>query len=344
MDRTEFDFDCLEGFNIGEFTPMPGLAGAVRLSRFPSRLESGYLMPYGKLSSRQSTGCELRLVPAGQSVVFRVSSPNNARIHGYQGDFWRDVLDLESGKLHEFQMDIDPRISNLPNSALTGCRYDTNLVRLVVQSGTVLLHSIDGFGSSYQRPEPSSSPMVRWLAYGSSITQADFYGYVFAAAERLGIDVLNKGLSGSCGIEQETVEFLVENCEWDFMTCEWGINVVHTLEPSDFKLRVSKALDIILARNKPVFLITVFPNSCDLDKQEPEMANRLNDYNSILRAQVLDHNNPNLKLIEGSDILTSSSWLSGDLLHPTHLGQGRMGENLARILDKELRLNEGPRP
>lgn len=327
-------FDGLEGFNVAEFTPVEDSPGAVRLSRFPSSLETAYLMPMGVASSRQSTGCEIRVVPAGESIRFVISSPDKARILGFQGDFWKLGQDLDGAGLHEVQINLDPRLKQLPKESLTGCRYSTDVIRLVVERGTLILHSIDGCGHPYRKPDRSSGPKSRWLAYGSSITQADIYGYVFAAAERLGVDVLNKGMSGSCGIEAETVEFLANDCEWDFMTCEWGINVRDTLLPDSFEKRVTAALDILARTRKPVSLITIFPNTSDLDNENPEERTRMNAFNAILRQQVLRRKNTFLRLIEGSEILHSSSWLSGDLLHPTHAGHSQMGERLAGILKR----------
>lgn len=326
------DFDQIQGFNIGEFTPVAGVPGAVRLSRFPARLEPEYLTPGGKLSSRQSVGCEIRLVPSGTHLNFRISSPEGARVHGFQGDFWRQALELEAGRLYEFRLELSNRLKGLPEASLDGCRFSPEVLRLVVERGSLYLHGIDGYGFPWRKPEASELPGKTWLAYGSSITQSDTYGYIFAAADRLGVDVLDKGMSGSCGVEAATVAFLARECSWDFMTCEWGINIRGSVQPEEFGQRVVDALDILMAAGKPVFLITLFPNGCRLDDREPVHLERERAYDAILRAEVERRGDPHLQLIEGRDVLRSASWLGGDLVHPTHPGHGRMGECLAGIL------------
>jgi len=175
------------------------------------------------------------------------------------------------------------------------------------------------------------------LAYGSSITQCDTYGYIFAAADRLGVDVLDKGMSGSCGVEDETIGFLAKECSWDFMTCEWGINIRGSVEPEEFEQRVVRALDILMETGKPVFLITIFPNGCRLDDTEPLHLERERAFDEILRGEVSRRKHPTLQLIEGADVLRSTAWLGGDLVHPTHSGQNRMGECLAGILRDRLK-------
>jgi len=328
--------DNIEGFNVGEFTSVAGIGGAYRLSRFPGHLDANYLMPGGKLAARQSTGCELRLVPEGDMLVFRLSAPDGAKVHAYQGEFWLEACTLKAGMVHEFHVTMGERLKALPPELSIAQHFSPHLLRLVVERGEVHLHGIDAFGAAFRPPRVSETPAKRWLAYGSSITQSDLYGYTFQAAERLGVDVLNKGMSGSCAIEAETVQFLADACEWDFMTCEWGVNVRSHLEPATFAQRVDNALDILCVTGKPLFLLTIFPNGCRFDVTEPKHRQREEAYDEILRETVTKRANPQLQLIEGHRIMRSASWLNGDLVHPSHLGQSRMGECLADILRTRL--------
>lgn len=54
--------------------------------------------------------------------------------------------------------------------------------------------------------------------YGSSITHWCWAidarnSYAYRAGQMLGMDVLNKGLSGSCEIEKECVDYIAGQCQ-----------------------------------------------------------------------------------------------------------------------------------
>jgi hypothetical protein len=319
-------------FNVAELTPIDGLPGAVRLSRFPGRLEPMYSLPGGKIVWRQSTGCEIRLVPAGPRVIFRLSAPEATKVAVFQGDFWQAGLEMEPGRVYEFAVEVADNLLHLPENARGDCLFSPEVLRLRVERGTIYLHAIDTHGAGSREPSPSEQPAKRWLAWGSSITHADTYGYIFQAAHRLGVDVLDKGLSGSCGAEPEVAEFLVNECEWDFATCEWGVNMRDSVEPDDFRQRVHGCLDHFVPTGKPVFLLTIFPSNADIGLAEESVCKRVVAFNHILREAVEARSAPNLHLIEGSVVVKRWNWLGGDLVHPTHDGHNRMGEELARIL------------
>jgi len=332
----------LVGFNVSDFTPVEGVPGAFRLARFPERLEKTYRMPGGKSASRQSTGCELRLVPEGNEVIFRLSSPDGAKVHAYQGDFYLSSMNLTSpGLVQEFLVNMKSRVRELPSEHQREQRFSNQVLRLVVDTGIVYFHAVDSYGFAMRAPQADEVSAKTWLAYGSSITKADNYGYIHQAANRLAVDVLNKGMSGSCAVEAETAEFLAKECAWDFMTCEWGINMRGHVEPDDFAQRVTTALATLIETKKPIFLLTVFPNGSRFDSTEPQHLQREEAYNDILRQAVADISNPLVQIIEGAEILRSPNWLTSDLLHPTHYGHSRMGECLAQILASRLEIANG---
>lgn len=331
----------IELYNVAELTPAPGQPGARRLSRFPARLESAYSLPNGKGVSRVSTGCEIRFVPQNDAFRLFLSTPEQAKVHLHQGDFWLSDQEMEPGRVYQLQGERQPLLKNLPAEARKDCLFSGEVMRLVIEQGVVYLHELDTFGFGTRKPTADEAPRTRWLAYGSSITQTDTYGYIHQAAARLRVDVLNKGMSGSCGVEKATVEYLAHACEWDFMTCEWGINMRHTVEPDDFEQRVNTALDILLTRQKPIVLITHFLNDAHVGLCEEPGQTRQGKFNDILRkayeARKPDH--PQLHLIEGTDICQRMNWLVGDLVHPSHQGHSLMGEQLAKRLRPLLGLD-----
>jgi lysophospholipase L1-like esterase len=321
--------DLFSTFNAGELTPLPAV-NAFRLSRYPVSLENAFRMGGGKKMARQSQGCELRCVPEN-GVVFRISSPNQASVQVFQGDFWMQTLELTPGGVQEVIVEPQDRLKRLTAEKAPGLLFSSQVIRLKVQRGTLWLHEVEAFGGEVRPPRPEELPATTWLAWGSSITQADTYGYVHQCAHRLGVDVLNKGLSGSCGVEPEIAAWLAGHTHWDFATLEWGVNLRGHLEPEDFRQRATDSLAPFAETGKPVFLITPFTNDVHLGVGDPETTRRQNAYDDILRelaAQAPDH----VRLIEGRDVLRDASSLGADLVHPTHDGHNRMGEELARHL------------
>lgn len=73
--------------------------------------------------------------------------------------------------------------------------------------------------------------MVRYLAYGSSITHGSLGlvqpdSYVFRIAQLLGTDYINLGFAGKALMEPEMAEYIVSRKDWNFATVEMGINAV----------------------------------------------------------------------------------------------------------------------
>jgi hypothetical protein len=329
--------DSFSTHNVGELTPVPG-TNAHRLSRYPAFLEEAFSLKLGKSQARQSTGCEIRCVPEN-SVTLLISSPDEAIVQVYQGDFWVQNIELAGGGVQEVRVEPAEKLKGLRKNTHSSLKYSPDLIRLKVQKGTVWLYSVEGFGGGLRPPRPEELPKITWLAWGSSITQADTYGYVHQCANRLGVQVLNKGLSGSCGVEPAVAQWLAQECNWAFATLEWGVNLRGSLEPDAFEFRASESLNHFVATGKPIFLITSFTNDVHLKVAEPETARRQNLYDDILRSlatQAPEH----VEIIEGCDVLHDITSLGSDLVHPTHDGQNRMGETLASILNGRHLLSE----
>jgi lysophospholipase L1-like esterase len=83
-------------------------------------------------------------------------------------------------------------------------------------------------------------------------------------------------------------------------------------------------------RSKPVFLITIYPNSADyfLNGTAPVFeANQ--QFIRAIQDIHREFNRPNLHLIEGSDLLNDFHALASDLIHPSDYGHMLIGERLA---------------
>lgn len=326
-------------FNVGEAKELGSRPETLRLSRFPSSLEPIYTLELGKHVSRSSTGCEVRFVlPEGDDFQILLSCSEPSKVHLFQGYFWRDALEMEPGRDYYFKGSVSPDLLIIQEAALPATGFSQRVMRLRVESGTIYFGGVDTFGRKMRPPRENEQPRHRWLAYGSSITQSTTYGYIFQAANRLGVDVLNKGLSGSCGVEPEVADWLVNHNDWDFATCEWGVNLRTKVTPGQFEDRVRKSLEMFLRKGKPVFLITCFLNHAHLDVAPVEVVESQIAFDDILRKVFSEYRQDctHLHLLEGRDILRCPTWLISDLVHLTHDGHNRMGEALSGILKKHL--------
>ena len=214
--------------------------------------------------------------------------------------------------------------------------YSSAVWRIVVDRGTVRFHGLESFGREVARPAAEQLPGVTWLAYGSSITQSWSRGYVHQAARRLKVDVLNKGLSGSCRLEPAAADYLA-GLDRDFATLELGVNVLGDYTPEVFQERVVYLLDRMAEAHPgaPVFVLTLFPGRPALLSAPDLGSERTEAFDAILREQVADRGEP-FRLIKGGDVLSEVRGLSADLVHPSDFGHVLMGENLARILGRHL--------
>ncbi len=100
-----------------------------------------------------------------------------------------------------------------------------------------------------------------------------------------------------------------------------------------FRERVTYMVDRVAGSNldRPVVCITLYPHFRDFGG-EAEATAKSARFRDILRAVVSESNHPNVKLIEGPEILADLGGLTVDLLHPGDLGMIQMGERLAHRL------------
>ncbi|WP_127583096.1 SGNH/GDSL hydrolase family protein [Paenibacillus koleovorans] len=330
---------------------IPGLS----LQRYPRELRDQLgreVHVMGRRSSTMSSGCEIRFVTSARIVwIYLSASFTDAEIAVYHGDYFHSLHTIKVGGVVGLQLEKSERLYEIQPDALNQGRFSPDVWRIVACRGIgglssvqVRFHSLDSLGHEVRAPLPEELPAVRWLAYGSSITMGagaihQHNTYVQHAARKLGVDVYNKGLSGACHCEPETTAFL-SSLEWDVATLELGINMRTVYKTEEFRQRAEHLVRALLDSQpgKPIFLITIFPNRANyfFNQSNPyTLAN--NEFNEQLRDihRLLD--DPNLHLIEGSDILTDFSGLTSDLVHPSDYGHILMGERLAERMKPVLR-------
>lgn len=307
---------------------------AVRIQRIPEDLRQK-INPGAQQRSLWPYSSEIRLAFDGDEASVTLSSDATADCVVYEGPFRADTLVIGS-KPQTIKLRRGDRVALLDEKHKKSLLYSTNIFRLQFggrNKGHIYLHNITGSG--LRPPTKGEVPALRYLAYGTSITQGMLatyasLGYAAQTAWRLGADLINLGMGGSCHCEPEFADYIAAREDWDFATLALSVNMVANFSTEEFSERVNYMVNTIAGSNpvRPVICITLYPYARDLchDFEDPEKPKA---FRQILRDAANQSKHKNLHLIEGADILTDINGLCTDLVHPADNGMINMGETLA---------------
>ena len=203
----------------------------------------------------------------------------------------------------------------------------------------VRFHGIQGSGT-IRPPRADELPVLRYMAYGTSLTQGAFatgphLTYTGQVGYRLGADVINLGSGCSAHCEPEMADYIADRSDWDFATLALSVNMVDVFSPEEFKRRVQYMIDRVAQSNpkRPVACITIKPYYGDfLGSSRPEV------YRQILRDTVHECGHENVYLIEGPDLMPDiPGGIGPDFIHLGDNGMIQIGEHLAARLVPILR-------
>lgn len=332
------NLENVEFYNAGAIEKIPGI-GNYGFMRIPEKVRN-CLNNRARFVAMDSVGCEVRFVTPAPNVdiYLACSKPefsDMGEVRVFKGNFLIQTLPVEPGKVINFRLIPPDAFKVATPQMITEGGFSPEVWRLVFNRGAnFCIHGINTHGYEIRPPKPDEKPKLNWLAYGSSITNSSLDGYPHFAARKLRVQVQNKGMSGACQMEKEIVDFMVDDCEWDFATCELGINMREQFTPEDFEKRAIYLIDRFTATGKPVLIISVFPNrNTSTHTATPNRSTEYEDaYNAILPALVKKKNAPNLHFMSGDAVLDDLTGLGGDLLHPCTFGHAVMGANLAEKL------------
>ncbi len=331
----------VEFYNVGAFENIPGF-GENGLVRVPADVRNK-LNERARFIGMDSVGVEIRFVTDAPNIDLYISMQKpefavRGSIRVFKGNFQYQVLEVEPGIVNFFRINSPINFPNANDKMLRSGGYSPDVWRIVCDRAIAIIHGINTHGHEIRPPKKEELPTINWLAYGSSITNSNLDGYPHFAASRLKIQVQNKGFSGACHIEKELVDYMLDGCSFDFMTCELGVNMRGAYTPQEFEERARYLIKRLVELEKPALIITTYPNSqtqeytCNANNvTECESA-----YNDILVKLVKEANCQNIQLMHGYDVLTDVNGLSGDLIHPTAYGHAIMGYNLAERLKSFL--------
>lgn len=333
--------------NVEELEEVPGLAG-FRLQRFPRAVRDGLGFKHhsrGRIFSHRASGCEIRFVTEGPFAgVSLTALERPAEVVVYRGDFAHSRHMLPAGVVTTLFLESPAEFGGVEAAATQVGRFDPKVWRITFhQDAIVLFHHIEAYGHTVRPPEESEMPELCWLAYGSSITFGGnaFYAantYVQRAARRLGVDVLNKGLPGSCLCEPHMVDYLCSGT-WDFATLELGVNLAELATPEEFEQRASALVGRLsaLSQGRWIFVMDIFPNRADRSLRPTDPAPRNNPaFRKILDRIVASAASERVVRISSNTLLENFDGLCTDLVHPSDEGHIAIGERLAQVLSHQI--------
>ena len=300
----------------------------------------------GALVAEDAALCEIRfVVESGRRLAFSLTSLCGGDLFIYRGDLVQNHVRLPVGGVYRHALDFEnDAFARIRPEAFQYGAFSQNVWRVVID-GVMLFHGIDLMGCSIRPPREDEKPSRRWLAYGSSITHGFSpitrqQCYVAQTARRLGVDVLNLGLAGSCLCESSFADYLASRNDWDFTTCELGVNMRSAFAPEEFERRARYLTEKLTAGHpeKPIVLISAFTSDSDF-VTEPDLPSRNTAaFRDILQTIARESSDRNVHLVEGTELLDSFAGLTCDLVHPSTEGHIRIAENLAARLRSILPL------
>lgn len=327
----------LELHNVAELDHESGYPGAL-VRRIPRAVAAA--LERGAHVAQDAQLCELRFVAeSGKRLAVILTAPNGGDLFIYRGEFVHTHVRVPAGQLYRHLIDHenDP-FAVLRPDAFAGQAFDRRVWR-VMFDGLTILHGIDRMDTTLRPPRADEKPRLRWLAYGSSITHGFTpvtrrQCYAAQTAHRLGIDVLNLGLSGSCVIEPGFADYLAGRDDWDFITCELGVNMRGQFTPEVFAARARYLVEALTTRRpgRPVVLISPFTGADDYRAEPIPASLHTAGYRVVLRELAAEFADRRVHFIEGTDLLPQFSGLTCDLGHPSTEGHTAMAENLAARL------------
>jgi lysophospholipase L1-like esterase len=334
-------YQNVELHNVAEVRPVA--SGGVRLQRVPERVRQE-LNEKAQERVLNPDCAEIRFVCDGPMARIVVSSEEMTEAILFHGDFQSPGRFTISKEGQTIDVTTPERLLMLDASFHKRMAFSPRVSRLVlggsIARAPVILHEVQGDG--IRPPTPEELPRLRYLAYGTSITHgssatATHLSYVAQAARRLRADVINLGVGGSAYCERAMANYIAGREDWHLCTLALSVNMIGAGFSLDaFYERVSYMVDTVAGADtrRPVACITVYPHCRDFGPEftSPQDKGTSEEYRQRLRDAVRACPHPNVHLIEGAEILSDITGLTGDLVHPGDHGMIQMGENLAARL------------
>ncbi len=288
-----------------------------------------------------AAGTEIRFVSTADRICITLSATGDAELIPFFGPLQGKERFQIPAERTIFEIERPERLKMMDERTQTGLWFSPDVWRLTLRGPRgaggrpeIRYHGIDG--EALRAPNDDETPRIRYLAYGTSITQgaaasAGHLTYAAQTAALLQADLINLGVGGAAWCEPVLADYIAERDDWDIATLELSVNMVGAgFSDDEFRERVTYMLDRVARTNtgKPVVCITIFPHFRDFSG-DPAAADHVERFRTILRETHASLGHPNTTLIEGADMLADPAGLTVDLLHPGDAGMTQMATHLA---------------
>lgn len=306
-----------------------------RFTKAPIDTFDAEATPLSGQVGRFTTGCELRFVAEGAEVT--LSAVADGTIEIWKGEFFYRMVWLNANEKKTISLE--------PTDILTQCNpahkgaFSSDVWRVRFGHDTVVkVHDVKPIGEM-RPPRADELPQKTIIAYGSSITHSACSvlfnnSYVATIGTTLGVDVLCKGMGGSCYCQKAVADFLPTQ-DWDLAILELGVNMLDDYSAEEFKRRASEVVRQALTKGKPVVLISIYTQYGEF---LPEIKAKILAFTQAYKEIYAEQKCDNLYFIDGGKIVDDWTYLTADLLHPSPNGHIAMGHKIAKIIRDEFHL------
>jgi hypothetical protein len=332
--------DLVELHNVAEAHPAAN--GGVRLQRVPESVRMR-INETAQMRMLQPDNCEIRFVCGDGPAQVTLSSEGETDLAVFQGTFDARARHRIGSEPVTIRIEPSANPMRVDPAILNAQPFRPNVMRLIAggrHRDPLVLHDVSGRG--VRPPTACEVPRLRYLAYGTSITQgfdceAAHLSYVGQTAWGLRADLLNMGVGGSCFCEAALADYFASRSDWHVATLELSVNM-GSFSIAQFSQRVRYMVNTVAGSNpsRLVACITLFPHGQDMGTEWNGAQAHSREYRQALRDAVRDCPHANVHLIEGPQLLRRVDGLAVDLVHPSDHAMTEIGRNLVERLEALL--------
>lgn len=324
--------------NVEELIPM-GVGS--RICRVPNAVREKMIDSAKNDISYKWNGVEIRFVIESGKEAF-VTIYNEKEDEHWDSTAFLRLGDYQYGWTFFVNYHLTPGLNRIPitlpdnmdilceGAEKLGHAFSPKVVRLSMINSLYQIVDIEG---DTRPPRKDELPKETAVFYGSSITFGSLslnpnMNYVSLCGRSLGIDVLNKGMAGSCFMEKEVVDYILSFADAKFISVEVATNCV-CLGVEKVSARTQYMVDSFKKKNtdQHLFVIDRFA-----------VSNSTHDETHKAIKNIVESSGcENIHFISGCDIVPDLSYYTADRVHPSTDGQYKMAQALVKEFEKVLK-------